>query len=193
MLGGEVDTRTNTPEILKRNKNMKRTRLKTNKHENNSSFVALLIIAVGLLWVAVFTSIFRIRQLETVVYEYKKPVIIEVQKPVQVEEYIPSENTLKLMDKYSGMTGEIYRYFGSKYGQDWRKWAELIARESGFNKYAINPSSGACGLAQALPCEKMACDLSDTNCQLQWIEEYVLGRYGSIDKTLYHHDIMNWY
>ncbi len=111
--------------------------------------------------------------------------------PTKEPDYIPSERTLKVIENNPGMTGKISRF----YGKEWRQYAELIARESSFNQYAINPTSGACGLAQALPCEKpkFDCELSDVDCQLNWIKEYVERRYGSIDKALYHHDVMNWY
>ncbi|MEK6879068.1 MAG: hypothetical protein AABY22_05640, partial [Nanoarchaeota archaeon] len=48
-----------------------------------------------------------------------------------------------------------------------------------FNPYAINSSSGACGLGQALPCSKMKCDLSDTACQISWTINYIKDRYGN--------------
>lgn len=51
--------------------------------------------------------------------------------------------------------------------------------ESGNNPGAINASSGACGLGQALPCSKMPCSLNDYNCQDNFFTQYMLGRYGS--------------
>lgn len=105
------------------------------------------------------------------------------------DDFFPSDNTIKIMNNNTGMTAKIHK----KFGVQWMKWAELIARESGFNKRAINPTSGACGLSQALPCSKMACSLDDADCQLNWIEEYVNDRYGSIDRTLVFHDLRNYY
>jgi hypothetical protein len=55
----------------------------------------------------------------------------------------------------------------------------LIGGESGCRPNAINPSSGACGIPQALPCAKMGCSLSDPVCQLKWMNSYVHSRYGS--------------
>lgn len=69
----------------------------------------------------------------------------------------------------------------------------LIGRESGCNPGAINPSSGACGIPQALPCSKMNCSLSDPVCQLRWMENYVMNRYGSWENAKAHHDANNWY
>ena len=55
----------------------------------------------------------------------------------------------------------------------------IYQHESGNDPYAVNQSSGACGLAQALPCSKMPCELGDYNCQDQWATNYMLERYGS--------------
>lgn len=71
--------------------------------------------------------------------------------------------------------------------------AELIARESGFNPFAVNPSSGACGLVQSYPCHKMGCELSDIKCQLEWQKQYIAKRYGTVAKALKWHDQYNWY
>lgn len=58
----------------------------------------------------------------------------------------------------------------------------IIIKESGYNAYATNPSSGAYGLPQALPGSKMASAGPDwaTNpiTQLRWMAGYVVDRYG---------------
>lgn len=51
--------------------------------------------------------------------------------------------------------------------------------ESGNNPGAINTSSGACGLGQALPCSKLPCTLSDYACQDRWFTGYMQSRYGT--------------
>lgn len=55
----------------------------------------------------------------------------------------------------------------------------IYMHESGNNPGAINKSSGACGLGQALPCSKLPCSLSDYACQDSWFTNYMLQRYGS--------------
>lgn len=57
--------------------------------------------------------------------------------------------------------------------------AFIYEHESGNNPGAINPSSGACGLGQALPCSKMPCSLSDYACQDKFFTGYAIARYGS--------------
>lgn len=122
------------------------------------------------------------------------PVIRTVSKVRRWEgiaSYSPSDNTVAVMNANVGVNAKIHAHFGDY----WMAWAELIAMESSFNPSAINPTSGACGLPQASPCSKMDCplDYEGVECQLDWIENYVLERYGSIEKALYHHDIVNWY
>jgi len=55
----------------------------------------------------------------------------------------------------------------------------IYLKESGNNPGAINKSSGACGLGQALPCSKMPCSLSDYACQDQFFTAYMQARYGT--------------
>ncbi|MDQ3123124.1 MAG: ubiquitin-like domain-containing protein [bacterium] len=59
----------------------------------------------------------------------------------------------------------------------------IVSRESGWNVFANNASSGAYGLCQALPGSKMASAGDDwrTNAvtQLKWCSGYAIGRYGS--------------
>jgi hypothetical protein len=54
----------------------------------------------------------------------------------------------------------------------------IYQHESNNNPQAINASSGACGLGQALPCSKLPCTLSDYQCQDKWFENYAAVRYG---------------
>lgn len=70
---------------------------------------------------------------------------------------------------------------------------ELIRRESGCNPNAINPSSGACGVAQELPCGKSGCALGDGACQVKWMNRYVHSRYGSWANAVSFHNSHNWY
>jgi len=55
----------------------------------------------------------------------------------------------------------------------------LINGESHCNPLSRNAGSGACGVAQELPCGKSGCAYGDGACQVRWMNGYVLGRYGS--------------
>lgn len=58
----------------------------------------------------------------------------------------------------------------------------IVSKESSWNHRAVNTSSGATGLCQSLPAEKMATEGSDymTNpvTQLKWCNKYAKQRYG---------------
>jgi hypothetical protein len=66
---------------------------------------------------------------------------------------------------------------------DWGSVEFIISHESAWRPHAVNPSSGATGLCQALPAQKMQSAGSDymTNpvTQLKWCHSYALARYGS--------------
>jgi len=54
----------------------------------------------------------------------------------------------------------------------------MVQRESGWRPDAVNRTSGACGLAQALPCSKIPGQWNDPVNALNWMNGYVNGRYG---------------
>lgn len=62
--------------------------------------------------------------------------------------------------------------------EDWQFVDALVSKESSWNPNAVNPSSGACGLAQALPCEKVGANWNNPVTSLKWQYGYVLSRYG---------------
>lgn len=56
---------------------------------------------------------------------------------------------------------------------------ELINGESGCHPESRNASSGACGVAQELPCGKSGCTQQDPVCELKWMDSYTKRNYGS--------------
>ena len=76
---------------------------------------------------------------------------------------------------------------------DWPTVEILVHKESSWNPKAINPSSGACGLAQALPCSKIPGDWSDPVNALKWQLKYVTERYGSYAGAWAFWQINQWY
>ena len=124
---------------------------------------------------------------------YTAPEPIQITKPVYAEEirleYQISDRALDHVAKNFETSQKISEKFG-KYGQ---YAIELYSRESGLNQEAINPSSGACGLVQSLPCSKMECELEDLDCQLEWGYKYIKNRYGNAKEALNFHDEHNWY
>jgi hypothetical protein len=85
-------------------------------------------------------------------------------------------------------------------GWDQSEFECLVAlwnRESHWNVYAHNPSSGAYGIPQALPGDKMATAGSDwqTNpvTQITWGLGYIAGRYGTPCGAWEHSELKGWY
>jgi hypothetical protein len=83
-------------------------------------------------------------------------------------------------------TSEVQSYAQSRvcavFGCDqWNAFHFIILKESTWNYKAINPSSGAGGLCQALPFTKMSSAGSDyrenPNTQIEWCISYIAGRY----------------
>jgi hypothetical protein len=81
----------------------------------------------------------------------------------------------------------------------WAPFAALEMREAGWNPQAENPSSGAAGLAQALPPSKYPPGawpyrgLESAKLQLQWMMRYIKERYGSPAKAWAHEQSAGWY
>ena len=120
----------------------------------------------------------------------RDPIIIEKPVPVEVDRPIPvSKLAFQCMENYPDTVEKIKMYFGN----DYLDAVELYCRESSLNHMAVNPSSGACGLVQALPCAKMGCELWDLDCQLKWGREYINQRYGDAATAVEFHDRMDWY
>src|SRR5215813_3115157 len=73
----------------------------------------------------------------------------------------------------------------------------LWNRESGWNKYARNPYSGAYGIPQALPGSKMASAgpnwRSRVSTQIRWGLRYIRARYGTPRRAWNHSQATGWY
>ncbi|MEV7780507.1 transglycosylase SLT domain-containing protein [Kitasatospora sp. NPDC088351] len=76
-------------------------------------------------------------------------------------------------------------------------FSQIIAHESSWNVTATNASSGAYGLAQALPGSKMASHGADwkTNAttQIKWALDYMNSRYGSPNAAWSFWQNNHWY
>ena len=79
----------------------------------------------------------------------------------------------------------------------WSCLDSLWTRESGWNTYAVNHSSGAYGIPQALPGWKMASVGSDwrTNpiTQIRWGVSYIASKYGTPCVALSHSNSYGYY
>jgi hypothetical protein len=84
----------------------------------------------------------------------------------------------------------------------WQPWQfhyldRLWAHESGWNRYASNPNSGAYGIPQAVPGSAMASAGPDwrwnARTQILWGMRYIRGRYGSPYGAWQHECSYGWY
>ncbi|MGW0602818.1 aggregation-promoting factor C-terminal-like domain-containing protein [Streptomyces sp. NPDC002644] len=79
----------------------------------------------------------------------------------------------------------------------WQCFSNIVDHESDWNYKAVNPSSGAYGLFQALPAGKMASAGADwqTNpaTQIKWGLNYMESRYGSPCGAWDFWQVHNWY
>ncbi len=84
---------------------------------------------------------------------------------------------------------------------DWPAWNYVAMRESGWNQFATNASSGAYGIPQALPFSKMpraawpgwAGGSSNPAAQISWMWNYMRGVYGGPQGAAAHEAAFNWY
>lgn len=91
--------------------------------------------------------------------------------------------------------------YGWSTGQEWNDLVSLWDRESGWSNTADNPSSGAYGIAQALPASKYPKagqppsmgGSSNSTAQISWGLSYIKGRYGSPSAAWAHEQSAGWY
>lgn len=125
------------------------------------------------------------------------PVVIEpVVEPVVVAQTAPKVTQPKPKPVVTGSWIEQCQIWASQAGVSLPSAAiTLISRESKCNPTICNPNGLACGIPQALPFSKTGCELSVAGavCQLQWMQSYVMNRYGSWESALAHSYANNWY
>ncbi len=81
--------------------------------------------------------------------------------------------------------------------KQYRYLRELWNRESGWNRYAYNPYSGAYGIPQALPGNKMGSAGPHwrycVRTQETWGMRYIRARYGTPHAAIRHENAYGWY
>lgn len=95
----------------------------------------------------------------------------------------------------------LARAYGWDTGVQWDSLVELWTRESNWDNHALNQSSGAYGIPQALPYTKMpksawpesAGGTADAETQISWGLGYIALRYGLPQFALAFHKQHNWY
>ena len=148
------------------------------------SIPTFIILGLSLLCGYLLRLVFLANQPDELISPIKGVEAHEFIQPTPTPEYLPSKKTRALINANPGFSGKLKEMYGSQ----WRYAAELIARESGFNPGIFNPTSGACGLGQFLPCSKLKCELTDIDCQLRAIDDYVADRYKTFKGAIAFHD-----
>lgn len=117
-------------------------------------------------------------------------VIVTTQPIKQVEIVGVKPKTLP----YTGGGDETTWLAASNIPQDdWGYADYIVGNESHWNPNSINASSGACGLAQALPCSKVPGNPFNPIDSLNWMNGYVNGRYGGWSGAYNWWTVHHWY
>lgn len=90
--------------------------------------------------------------------------------------------------------------YGWSAGIEWDSLDKLWTRESGWSNTALNASSGAYGIVQALPPTKLPASgqappvgSSSASAQIAWGLAYIKSRYGSPSAAWAHETANSWY
>lgn len=100
--------------------------------------------------------------------------------------------------KYQDYARSQFTRFGwedSESGSNFQALIRLWTQESGWNPGAVNASSGACGIVQALPCSKIGspAQQKDYKAQIDWGLVYIKNRYGTPVGAWRHEVSYHWY
>lgn len=91
----------------------------------------------------------------------------------------------------------VHRRFHWSVRKQYRYLSRLWDRESGWNRYAYNPYSGAYGIPQALPGSKMASAGPHWRYRVRtqeiWGMRYIRARYGTPHAAIRHENTYGWY
>jgi hypothetical protein len=82
--------------------------------------------------------------------------------------------------------------YGWNTGSNWDSLVKLWNQESSWNANAVNKSSGAYGIPQALG-HGHPYSLGDASAQIKWGLDYIKQRYGTPDAAWAHEVAHNWY
>lgn len=115
------------------------------------------------------------------------------------EEQIKSTTTYSSSSySLSALQSYAYDLVINSYGwseEDFNALVNLWDKESGWNPDAVNSSSGACNIPQALPCSKIAAAFGDNSAEsgIKWGLQYISQRYGNPSNAWNHSQTNGWY
>lgn len=158
------------------------------------------------LLILIFSAIFLLF-ISPILIQKPKPIVVFGTEPeIKVAKIASDEGELRApdypRDRSVEVQAKIEEVSTRMFGGHAESFKSLAFKESGFNPYAQNEASGACGLPQAMPCSKMNCELGDVSCQVEWMADYIERRYGNPTNALTHWesrqpingvDVGHWY
>lgn len=118
---------------------------------------------------------FEIEMKDGVEVARKEIASVTVQEPVKEVVVVGAKS--RIVPYTGGGNKDIWLAASGIPREDWGYVDAIVQRESGWNPNATNTSSGACGLAQALPCSKVPGNPYDPVDSLRWMNTYVTNRY----------------
>lgn len=142
------------------------------------------------------------------IVEYKETHTFTLQTPLVIERNLeivnPTATTSALPIVYAAEVenpfpvespkGLAWEAVKEKWGlQEWGYLEELVFKESGWNPYSINRSSGAAGLFQSLGHSDYTCEGWEFECQIDWGLNYIENRYNTPREAMAFWNNNNWY
>lgn len=97
---------------------------------------------------------------------------------------------------FSGPWTQVMAQIASRKHWNLADWKQVVSLESGGNPRAVNPSSGAAGLGQALGATKTEFPKmvsANPSTQIEGMGEYIASRYGNPTAALEHEHAYHWY
>lgn len=118
----------------------------------------------------------------------------QVEEPIVViAEPAPEPEPAPVVVQQTAVAGTCQDWMNAAGIADQASAYALIMRESSCNPNAVNPSSGACGIGQQLPCGKWEHQWNDPVGAMIDMQNYVFARYGSWANALQFHYANGWY
>lgn len=136
-------------------------------------------------------SLKRQIELEKQIEELKRQVEAKKQSKLAQAALEASRTVVPTARAASVPTGSCQDWMVAAGVTDMANAYTLIMRESGCNPNAVNKSSGACGIPQALPCSKLG--TNDPVEQIKWMQNYVNRRYGGWAGAVSFWNAHHWY
>jgi hypothetical protein len=125
-----------------------------------------------------------------------KTFAVQLKETVSPTVPVPAITDSQILASKAYARSYILQTYG--WGDDqWYALEQLWIRESGWNHTAKNPSSGAYGIPQSLPGDKMAAAgpdwLTNPQTQIRWGCSYIKDRYTTPAGAWAHFQAKNWY